>query len=175
MQPDPTVHQVVAALTNHEYLRDQLRVQFPDADEQTLADTLEGESNLDQMLVAVMRSTEDDAMLVTGIKERLAELSERGERLARRIEAKREIVCRVMERANMSRIEAADFTLSLRQAPSKIVVTDEALIPAAYMNTPEPPTPKPDKKKIADALKANTEIPGCVLSNGGVSLSVRKK
>jgi len=171
----PSAHNLVAALTHHEYLRDQLRVQFPDADEQTLADTLEGESNLDQMLVAVMRSTEDDAMLVTGIQERMAELAERGERLARRIEAKRDICCRVMERANLPKVEAPDFTLSLTKTPKKVIVTDEVLIPAAYMNTPEPPAPKPDKKKIADALKANTEVPGCLLSNGGVTLSVRKK
>lgn len=171
----PSTHNLVAALTHHEYLRDQLRAQFPDADEQTLADTLEGESNLDQMLVAVMRSTEDDAMLVTGINERIAELSLRGERLARRIEAKRDICCRVMERANLKKIEAPDFTMSLSATPKKVIVTDEALIPANYKRTPEPPKPVPDKKLIADVLKAGKEVPGAMLSNGGVTLSVRKK
>lgn len=171
----PNAHSVTRELTHYEYLRDQLRVQFPDADDQTILDTLEGETKLDDMLCEVMRSSEDDAMLVAGIKERLAELNERKARLERRVEAKREIVCRTMDRANLQKIERPDFTLSLRKSPPSVLITDEALIPDDYMIHPEPPAPKPDKAGIAVALKGGKEIPGCALSNGGVGLQIRKK
>jgi hypothetical protein len=172
-----TTHALASAAAQREYLKEQLLVQFPELaeDEQALVDTLDGISDLDQMLVAVMRSTETDDMMVTGIKARIEELSERGKRLAHRIETKRDLVCRVMDHANIKKIESAEFTLSLRQSPDKVVITDEKLLPAAYLRTPEPPAPTPDKKAIADALKAKQDVPGAVLSNGGVSLSVRKK
>lgn len=171
----PNAHTVAAALAHHEYVKEQLRVQFPDADDQTLADTLEGESNLDELLIAVMRSAETDEMLVAGIKARAEELAERRKRLEQRIEAKRGIVLRTMERASMKPIEAPDFTLSLRRTPAAVVITDESLLPAAFLRTPEPPAPQPDKKAIADALKAKQDVPGAVLSNGGVSLSIRRR
>lgn len=170
-------HTLTRELVHREYLREQLLVQFPDLaeDEQALLDTLDGESKLDDMLAEVMRSSEDDAMLIAGIKERLAELTERKARLERRVEAKREIVCRTMDRANLQKIERPDFTLSLRKSPPSVIITDEKLIPADYLIHPEPPAPRPDKAGIAVALKRGDPIPGCTLSNGGVGLSVRRK
>ncbi len=53
-------HPVLHELTYHEYLREQLRNEFPDIDEETLADTLEGLTNLNEMLGAVVRSHLDD-------------------------------------------------------------------------------------------------------------------
>lgn len=172
-----TTHALVSAAAQREYLREQLLVQFPELaeDDQALVDTLDGLSDLDQMLVAVMRSTEDDSMMVAGIKARVEELTERGKRLAHRIETKRDLICRVMDHAGIKKVEAAEFTLSLRQAPDKVVITDETLLPPRFLRTPEPPAPQPDKKLIADALKAKQDVPGAMLSNGGVSLSIRRK
>ncbi len=172
-----TTHDLIGAGQHRAYLREQLIVQFPvlAEDETALVDTLDGISDLKEMLVAVMRTADEDEMLVGGIEAREAELKERRERLAKRIATKREIVCRVMERADLKKIEAPEFTLSLRNIAGSVVITDETKIPADYMRTPEPPAPQPDKKKIGGALKANTEVPGALLSNGGVGLSVRKK
>jgi hypothetical protein len=47
---------IVQELSHHEYLRCQLRREFPEADEETLNDTLEGMTNLPEMLGAVSRS-----------------------------------------------------------------------------------------------------------------------
>lgn len=173
----PNAHQLATALAHRQYLKEQLLVRFPTLaeDEQALADTLDGETDLKEMLAEVMRSTEEDAMLVAGIAERVAELTERKGRLEHRIKAKREAICLTMDKADLGKIEAPEFTLSLRRSPASVVITDQALLPAEYLRTPEPPAPEPDKKKIGDALKANTSIPGAVLSNGGVSLTVRKK
>lgn len=173
----PTAHQLATALAHRAYLKEQLLVQFPDLaeDERALLDTLDGESKLDDMLAEVMRSSEDDAMLVAGIKERMTELNERKARLERRVEAKREIVCRTMDKANLQKIERPDFTLSLRKSPPAVLITDEKLIPDDYLIHPEPPAPKPDKAGIAVALKGGKEVPGATLSNGNVGLQIRKK
>jgi hypothetical protein len=51
-------------LTHHQYLRARLEEDFPDVDEETLADTLEGLSNLPDMLAEVCRSMLDDQAIV---------------------------------------------------------------------------------------------------------------
>ena len=52
---DPLTHE----LAHHQYLRERLQADFPDADEETLRDTLEGLTNLTEMLSAVVRSQLD--------------------------------------------------------------------------------------------------------------------
>ena len=168
----PNAHSVAASLANHEYLKEQLRVQFPDADDQVLADTLEGISDLDQLLIALIRSADEDQILVNGIKARIEELTERKKRLEHRIEAKAGIALRTMERANLPKIEAPDFTLSTRRTPASVVITDEKVIPAQFWRAQDPVL---DKKAISEALKAKNEVPGASLSNGGVSLAIRRK
>jgi hypothetical protein len=55
---------LIHELTYHDYLREQIRNDFPDIDEETLADTLEGLTNLNEMLGAVVRSHLDDMEMV---------------------------------------------------------------------------------------------------------------
>src|SRR5258706_16474583 len=55
MRPD--LHHSFA---EHQYLRDRLEAEFPEADEDTLRDTLEGLSSLPEALAAVLRSYLDD-------------------------------------------------------------------------------------------------------------------
>lgn len=43
-------------LTHHQYLRERLAADFPDVDEECLHDTLEGLTNLTDMLAEVLRS-----------------------------------------------------------------------------------------------------------------------
>lgn len=168
----PSIHTVATALAMHEYVKEQLRVQFPDIDDATLADTLEGEVDLKEILIAIMRSADEDEMLVTGIKARIEELQERKKRIEHRIETKEAIVLNAMEKAALKKIEADTFTVSTRATPGAVIVTDEALIPPAYWKTQDPVL---DKAGIRDALKIKKDVPGATLSNGGVTLSVRRK
>ncbi len=84
-------------LTYHEHLREQIRNEFPDIDEETLADTLEGLTNLTDMLGAVARSHLDDMAIVEALKSRMADMQDRLSRISKRAEKKREIVTSVME------------------------------------------------------------------------------
>lgn len=168
----PNAHQVTTALALHEYVKEQLRVQFPEIDDQTLADTLEGETDLTQLLVAIMRSADEDEMLVAGIKSRTEELQERKKRIERRIETKEAIVLHAMEKANLKKVEVPDFTVSTRATPGAVIVTDEKLIPADYWKAQDPTL---DKAGISADLKAKKDVPGATLSNGGVTLSVRRR
>ncbi len=55
---------VAAELHQHLYLKERLAAEFPDLDDETLADTLDGETRLNEALAAVLRSREEDLALV---------------------------------------------------------------------------------------------------------------
>lgn len=165
-----TTSPLLAELSLHEYVRAQLAAQFPDADEETLADTLEGLTDLREMLARVVRSFLDDRAMSEGLKLRIAEMQERLKRLEHRVTVKRELVTHVMERASIDKLVQADFSASLRPTPRPLVVSDEAAIPTEYW-IPQPA--KLDRKGLGDRLKAGMAIPGALLGNGGVSVAVR--
>lgn len=164
------------AVQNHNVAREDLLRRFPglESDETALLDTLEGMTDLVDQVVAVVRSSEDDAGMVAAIKARQEELRGRAERLAARAEAKRIAALNAMLEAGRRKIEAPDFTLSAATKQPGVVITDESAIPDEFKRVPEPPAPKPDRKAIGDALRAGKPVPGCQLSNGGYTLQVRK-
>lgn len=143
-------------------------------DEDALLDTLEGVSDLTGQIVAVVDSAIADELLVDAIKARMGELKARAERIAARADAKRAAALNAMLEVGRTKIEAPGFTLSAAKKVPAVIITDEAAVPAEYLRQPEPPAPKPDKKAIGDALKAGASIPGCLLSNGGHTLTVRR-
>jgi Siphovirus Gp157 len=164
--------QLLHDLACHEFLRKHLKSDFPDADEDTLRDTLEGLSSLPEALAVVLRSYLDDLTLAAALGMRIDAMQERLSRIEHRADKKRDIVTTVMEHADIKKLAESDFTASLRPSPAAVVVTDEAQIPEAYWN-PQPP--KLNRQGISVALKAGAVIPGAILSNPEMVLSVRTK
>ena len=69
-----------------------------------------------------------------------------------------------MQRMQIERIDCPMFAFSIRKNPASVDVFDQMQVPMQYMVIPEPPPAKPDKKLIAAAIKAGTEIPGARLT-----------
>jgi len=116
---------IIHSFAAHQYLCEQLRAEFPDADEDTLRDTLEGLSSLPEALAAVLRSYLDDLTLAAALGMRIDDMQERLSRIEHRADKKRELVTSVMERADIKKLAEPDFTASLRASPPAVVVTDE--------------------------------------------------
>jgi len=163
---------LLQSLTEHEYLRERLRAEFPDVDEQTLSDTVEGLSTLPEALSAVVRSYLDDLALAAALGLRMGDMQERLGRIERRAEKKRALVTSVMERAGMKKLTEPDFTASLRAVAPSLVVLDEAAIPPVYWR-PQPP--KLDRQGLTAALRAGAAVAGAALGNGQMTISVRTK
>ena len=156
----------------HDYLRQQLEEKFPDIDEETLLDTLEGITDLHEMIAEVVRSRQDDLAFIAAVKARISDMQERLARLDQRATTKKEIVASVLERAGIKKITEADFTLSLRSTNPPLVVIEEKQIPEAFW---KPQPPKLDRQGLLSALKGGLDVPGVTLGNGGVAISVRTK
>src|SRR5579864_2327668 len=159
-------------LARHQYLRERLKTEFPDADYETLRDTLEGLSSLPEALAAMLRSYLDDLTLVAALGMRIDDMQERLSRIELRADKKRELVTSVMERAEIKKLAEPDFTASLRPSPPAVVVIDEGQIPQVYW---KPQPPKLDRQGISAALKSGAAVPGALLSNPEMVLSVRTK
>jgi len=157
---------------NYQRLRDRLLESFPALDEDTLRDTLEGISDLIEMIAAVIRSALVDEALELGLKSRLEEMRERLSRLEERGNKKRQLALEAMSEVGFRKLEEPDFTASLRPGPPSIVVTSEQEIPGSYW-VPQPP--KLDRQALLTELKRGGEIPGTQLSNPKLTLSVRTK
>lgn len=139
-------------------------------DEQAKADTVEGQTNLhDAIGVAVERIFFLDEMLA-GIDTKVSELKARMSRLDAQRDNIRTAICAAMEAGSLKKFEHALATVSLRAVPPKAEITDEAAIPAKFWKAQDP---KLDKKAVLDALKAKEAVPGAVLSNGGVTISIK--
>lgn len=75
----------------------------------------------------------------------------------------------VMQSWGKKELEGDGLKIKLKANPPSVVITDEALIPGAYMVTPPPkppPPPSPSKALIAKALKAGIDVPGADLAFG---------
>lgn len=153
-------------------LGEQLRAEFANLDDETLADTLEGLSDLPQMVEELVRSCLDDEALAAGLKTRLADMAARLARFQERAQRKRELASKAMAEAGLKSHRAVDFSVGLRQGPPQLVVEDEGAIPDTYL-VPQPP--KLDRQAIATALKLGLAISGAKLEAGRPHISVRTK
>ena len=62
---------------HYHLLQDQLRMDYAHLDDETLADTLEGISELPQMIEEIIRSSLEDEALIAGLKLRAAAMGAR--------------------------------------------------------------------------------------------------
>ncbi|MCW5738289.1 MAG: siphovirus Gp157 family protein [Enhydrobacter sp.] len=161
---------VAAELHQHLYLKERLEAEFPDLDDETLADTLDGETRLNEALAAVLRSREEDLALVAGLKARIETMRVRLERFQDRAERKRGLVADVMVRADIRRLLMPDFTASLRTVPPGLVVEDEAQVPAVFW---KPQAPKLDRAALGEALRRGETVAGATLGAARCSITIR--
>ena len=158
-----------AAIT-YRAVRDRIRADDPQIDEQTLADTVEGLTDLHEIVAAIIRSALADDALATGLKGRVAEMQDRLERLQDRASKRRQIAKDVMAELNLKKITAPDLTVSIRPGLPALMVIDEAAVPSIYW---QPGAPRLKRQELLSELKGGTEIEGVTLSNPEPVLSVR--
>ena len=160
-----------AAMT-YRAIRDRIRADDPQIDEQALADTVEGLTDLHEIVAAIIRSALADQALATGLKSRVAEMEDRLNRLQDRASKRRQIAKDVMVELDLKKITAPDFTVSIRPGTPALLVLDEAAVPSIYW---EPRDPRLNRQGLLSDLKDGADIKGVTLSNPEPVLSVRTR
>ena len=166
------MNQLAFSAIQYRTLRDRIRAEDPSIDEQTLADTVEGLTDLHEIVEALLRSALADEALANGLKGRIAEMEDRLGRLQDRASKRRQIAKDVMVELDIKKITAPDFTASIRAGTPSLMVIDEKAVPSIYW---EPRDPRLNRQGLLADLKQGTEITGVSLSNPEPVLSVRTK
>jgi len=166
------MNRVGLAAVQYQALRDRLRAQDPELDEETLADTLEGITDLHEILAQIVRAALTDEAMASGLQQRMGVMAERLDRLHFRAAKRREIARDVMVEAEIKKVTAPDLTLLVRPGTPALVVTDESAVPAEFW---EPREPRLNRQRLLAEVKQGVAVQGVQLSNPQPVLTVRTK
>ena len=164
--------QLKSELIRYQRTKERLLAAWPELDSHTLEDTLEGITDLHEMIAAVIRSALVDEALHSGLRFRVDDMKERLSRLELRANKKRELALEAMTEVGLTKLEQPDFTAFTRAGSPAFVVIAEDNIPESYW-LPQPP--KLDRQAILAELKRGIEVPGAQMKNPKPVLSVRTK
>jgi hypothetical protein len=159
-------------ITAYQLLKERLMEGYCEVDEETLRDTLEGITNLHEMIAEVIRSALLDEALEAGLRTRLEEMRRRLERLEQRSAKKRQLALDAMCEVGLKKLEQPDFTASARVGLPRLIVVSEPEVPPNYW-VPQPS--KLDRQSLLADLKRGSVIPGVQLGNPSPTLAVRTK
>ena len=151
-------------------IRERILAVESDLDEETLTDTLEGLTDLHEIVAAVVRSALIDEAMAEGLRGHIENLQGRLRRLAERADARRQIARDAMLEVDLKKITAPDFTVSVRPGTPALVVTEEGSIPEPYWLARDP---RLDRLGLLNDLKKGVPVTGAALSNPMPVLSVR--
>lgn len=120
------------AAIHYRAIRDRIRTLDPEIDEQTLADTVEGLTDIHEIVQTIIRSALVDQALASGLKCRIADMQDRLDRLEDRVSKRRQIAKDVMVDLDLKKLTAPDFTASIRPGVPSLMVIDEDAVPKTY-------------------------------------------
>lgn len=144
-------------------------------DEELIADTIEGETDLHEAIAAALDEIDEAEVRILGGKAKVKQIEERVAGEERRVERLRAAIERAIVSAELpTPLKLPTATISVSKRKPGVVIDDEAAIPSRFFVQPPAPAPKLDKKALAEALVAEA-VPGAHLDNGSLSLTVRRR
>ncbi len=141
-----------------------------EGDEQLSADTVEGQTNINEAIQAAAVLYCQDKVAVEAIKAHVAIMQARSARLKRRMEMTRTLVATALEVAGRKSVETALGNATLRHVAPGVIIDKEREddIPLEYWGRGDPVL---DKKKLKDDLESGKQIKGARLDNGGMTVT----
>lgn len=157
----PTLYDLTAERLT---LKNQLEVL--DFDEQTIADTLEGNST------ELAAKIENYGFVVREMESFNDAIRMERDRLDKRLKIRESNVGHIKEwllknmiACSMTKIECPAFTIAVQKNPPSVVIDAESLIPEKYWAQPEAPPKRIDKASISNAIKSGEIIDGVHLES----------
>lgn len=155
-------------------IRNAVVEMYPDIadDEQAAFDTLDGETDFVDLVKKALEAEAEAAASAVAVKARITDLLARQSRWELQAKAEREFILRVLEAVDVRKVTLPEATVSLGAKPQSVILTDEeAAIKSEYVRV----RTEADKTAIKKALQDGVDLPFAALSNGGVSLTIRRK
>lgn len=144
-----------AAVVTRLNLRDQLLGVYPDLaeDERALLDTLDGLDTLNDEVIAVLRAAIEREAHGKALGELIEGMTARKRRLEDGAKSMRAMALHAMQEAGLKTITSPDMTATVSPGKAKLIIKDEAAVPAGLCRIKR----EPDKKLIAEWLVNRTK------------------
>lgn len=143
------------------------------SDDDTLNhDMVEGETGLMEAIDIALDEIDGTDVVIDGCAAKIKQLKAREDAAKRRQERVRGLVEQAMLLTGFDTIKRPCATLSVASRQPKAIVTDESAIPTKFYKQPDPVI---DKTAINEAVKGGEDVPGVSMTNGGTSLTIRRK
>jgi hypothetical protein len=143
-------------------------------DDHTLkVDMLEGETDLFEIVGRLLNENEDDDGIIAALDEQIDARAIRIERAKARIDARKRAISALMDCAQETTLRLPEATLSLRTLRPSPKVTDADRLPEQFVTVET--VRKPNRDAIKEAFERGESIPRRRLTNGGASLTIRRK
>ena len=139
-------------------------------DEILRADMIEAETEAHDLLHKIEQARRDATAMAGATATSIADLELRLERFERREKAMRELALKIMQLANLPKLEMPEATYSVRNVPPSVLITDESALPDAAFKFVKTLS----KTKIKELLQEGP-VAGACMSNGSATLSIRTR
>lgn len=150
-----------------EYQEAAARLSDSGLDDQTVSDTLEGLSgDIEQRAVNIAKLIRNIESEASAIRSAIDDMAKRANAADARANRLREYLKCCMQQANIRKVSCPHFVVSIKATPASVVIDDEKLIPGNLLVWPPAPHPRPDKRAIAEAIKAGDAVAGAHLESG---------
>ena len=166
---DAERHQVAALMA-------QLEALGFGEDDELILDAIEGQTNALEAVSMVLRLIGEDDARAASLKALEADYAARRGRYEARVKSSRNALLNFMQEFGLKKIERPEATLSISNSAPRVSFApdlDPKDLPADFQRV----TIEADKAKITEAMKADADLtfPGVYWTNGGQSLTLRRK
>jgi hypothetical protein len=149
----------------------EIRALLGDADPELVHDTLEGQTEVFEIMDWLLAKLGDEEGLEEAISSRMKALGERKAACQNRQQRLRDALLACMTATGEKSLRRPEATITLGAKKQGIQSIDEAVLPEPFWKT----TRSVSRTAINEAITKGEPVPGVVLDNGGVSLAVRRK
>lgn len=135
---------------------------------------LEVDGDLNHKLENIAFAIRNREAILAGKQEAIKAMEASAISVEKEIERLKKLAIDIMTATGHKKAGGTFLTLSTVPTPGKVEIADESALPAEYLREipPVPASTAPDKKKIADDLKAGVIVPGVRLVTG-VRLAIK--
>ena len=163
-----------AELKRRDAIKEQLLQMCPELaeDDGALIDTLDGETNVDEILVIMARSVKEREAAAKSCKELAGVYTDRAARHKTAEEALRKTIIWAMERSNKQKIKHAHVTLSWKHLDDKIEIIGDASVAPDELITEEF-VRRIDKEKVAANIDLAVDAGIAVIHSDRKSVTIR--
>ena len=155
-------------------LADALRTSDATAEDDLIADMIEGEGDAMEGVSRLLRWMAERQAYIAALKEAANDMAERRKRFEAGVDTARTALATFMDAVSLTKIERPEATISLRPASPSVVYAAD-FIAESLPEELRRWKCEADKPAVKAALDAGEEVPGATLSNGGTTLTVRTK